>query len=45
VSDFSLRSRLAGVEIAGYLGLDVLDRSRLVVDTVTRAVSATPADR
>ena len=39
VGDFSLRSRLAGVEVAGYLGLVMLDGSRIVLDTVARSVS------
>jgi hypothetical protein len=32
-TDLSLRSRMTGVEISGYLGLDVLDGSRIVIDT------------
>jgi hypothetical protein len=36
--DLSLRSRLCGVEISGYLGLDLLGGRRLVVDTVARRV-------
>lgn len=37
--DLSLRSRLTGVEISGYLGLDLLDRCCIRVDTRTRRVS------
>jgi hypothetical protein len=40
VSDFSLRSRLLGVEVAGYLGLDLFGDSRIVIDTVARTVEA-----
>lgn len=36
--DLALRSRLTGVEISGYLGLDLLDRSSIFVDTRTRRV-------
>jgi hypothetical protein len=31
--DLSLRSRLSGVEVSGYLGLDLLEGARIVVDT------------
>lgn len=37
--DLSLRSRLSGVEVSGFLGMDVLEESRIVVDTTTRRVS------
>ena len=36
--DLSLRSRVGGVEISGFLGMDLLDRSRIVIDTVDRRV-------
>jgi len=36
--DLSLRSRLTGAEVSGYLGLDLLDGGVLVVDTVARRV-------
>jgi hypothetical protein len=38
VADLSLRSRLSGVEIAGFVGLDVLQDRRVVLDTVARRV-------
>jgi len=31
--DLSLRSRLTGAEVAGYLGLDLLEDTRIVIDT------------
>jgi len=37
--DLALRSRLTGVEISGYLGLDLLDGSCVRIDTRTRRVS------
>lgn len=37
--DLSLRSRLSGVEISGYVGLDLLDRTRIRIDTRSRRVS------
>jgi len=37
--DLSLRSRLTGVEISGYLGLDLLEGSRLLIDTRARRMS------
>ena len=39
VVDLSTRSRLAGIEISGFLGLDVLGGRRVVVDTVHRTVA------
>jgi hypothetical protein len=36
--DLALRSRLGGVEISGYLGMDVLGGSRVVVDTRAQRV-------
>lgn len=38
VSDLSLRSRLGGVEVAGYLGLDLLDGTRIRIDTRSRVL-------
>ncbi len=44
--DLSMRSRLSGVEISGYLGMDLLGRSTIVIDTRTRRISvAAPAPR
>ena len=37
-TDLSLRSHLGGVQLAGFLGLDLLGGRRLVVDTVGRRV-------
>lgn len=39
VVDLSLRSRLGRVEISGYLGLDLWQKRRVVIDTVSRQVS------
>jgi len=46
-SDLTQRSRLGGVEVAGFLGMDLLDGKTIVVDTRARrvAVSAPPATR
>lgn len=38
-SDLTQRSRLGGVQISGYLGMDLLRGSILVVDTVNRRVA------
>jgi len=38
-SDLSQRSRLGGVEVSGYLGLDLLARTLVTVDTVARRVT------
>jgi hypothetical protein len=43
--DLSLRSRLTGTEISGYLGLDALDRTTIVIDTVARRVSVSRRDK
>ena len=40
-ADLDQRSRLGGVEVSGYLGLDILNRSRIVIDTVFRRVTIT----
>lgn len=37
-ADFSLRSRLGGVQLAGFLGMDLLGGQTLIVDTVSRRV-------
>ncbi len=42
--DLSLRSRLGGVQLAGYLGLDLLGGKRLVVDTTRRRVKVVDGD-
>lgn len=39
--DLSVRSAISGVEISGFVGLDMMDRAVIVVDTVARTVSAT----
>ena len=41
-ADLSMRSRVGGLEISGFLGLDLLDRSRLVVDTTRRRLLVQP---
>jgi hypothetical protein len=38
--DLSLRSRMTGVEISGYLGLDLLAGARIVIDTRTRRIAS-----
>jgi tetratricopeptide (TPR) repeat protein len=40
-SDLSQRSRLGGVEVSGYLGLDLLARTLVTVDTTSRRVAVT----
>jgi hypothetical protein len=42
-TDLSLRSHLGGVQLGGFLGLDLLGGRRLVVDTVGRRVKVEPA--
>jgi len=39
--DLSMRSRMGGVEISGFMGLDLLDGARITIDTVTRRVLIT----
>ena len=39
--DLDQRSRLGGVEVSGFLGLDILDRTRIIIDTVFRRVTVT----
>jgi hypothetical protein len=38
--DLSQRSRLAGVEVSGFIGLDLLDGAVLEIDTRNRLVGA-----
>jgi predicted aspartyl protease len=38
-SDLTQRSRLGGVEVSGFLGMDLLDRTTIVVDTRARRVA------
>jgi hypothetical protein len=38
VADLSLRSRMAGVEISGFLGLDMLNGNRIRIDTARRKI-------
>jgi hypothetical protein len=35
------RSRLSGVEVSGFLGMDLLDATTIVVDTRARRVAVT----
>ena len=44
-SDMTHRSRLGGVEVAGFLGLDVLDGSVIRIDTTRQRVSVAGAPR
>jgi tetratricopeptide (TPR) repeat protein len=43
--DLSLRSRSTGVEISGYLGLEVLDGARIILDTTTQTIRASRPNR
>ncbi len=43
-TDFSTRSRLSGVEVSGFLGLDLLGDSVTVLDTDTRRVTLRSGD-
>jgi tetratricopeptide (TPR) repeat protein len=43
--DLTLRSRLGGVEISGFLGLDLLHDAVVVVNTRTRRISVTKAGK
>jgi hypothetical protein len=43
--DLSVRSRMGGVEISGYVGLDLLAGKRIVVDTRSRRVEVSPPAR
>ena len=40
-SDLTQRSRLGGVQISGFLGMDLLDQTVIVVDTVHQRVAVT----
>jgi len=42
--DLSMRSRLGGVEVSGYIGMDLLERSVIVIDTRSRRIRVTPAE-
>jgi predicted aspartyl protease len=42
-ADLSLRSRVTGVQISGFLGLDLLAGTRIVLDTVAQRVSVEAA--
>jgi hypothetical protein len=42
-SDLTQRSRLGGVEVSGFLGLDLLDGTKIAVDTLARRVTVTAA--
>ena len=42
-SDLTQRSRLGGVEVSGFLGLDLLDGTTIVVDTRARSVAVAAA--
>ena len=44
-SDLAQRGRLGGVEVSGYLGLDLLARTVVTVDTVNRRVTVTKGAR
>ena len=46
-SDLTQRSRLGGVEVSGFLGMDLLDGAKIVVDTCAHrvAIAAAPAKR
>ena len=41
-SDLSMRSRLGGVEVSGFLGMDLLASCTIVVDTRSHRVEVTP---
>jgi tetratricopeptide (TPR) repeat protein len=43
--DLTLRSRLGGVEISGFLGLDLLQDAVVVVNTKTRRISVSKAEK
>jgi hypothetical protein len=44
-SDLTQRSRLGGVEVSGFLGMDLLDRTTIVVDTRAQRISVIPASK
>ncbi len=44
-SDLTQRSRLGGVEVSGYLGMDLLDGMTIVVDTRARKVAVAAAPK
>jgi hypothetical protein len=43
-TDLTLRSRLGGVQLSGYLGLDLLGGKRLVIDTEMRRLRVEKPD-
>jgi len=44
-SDLTQRSRLGGVEVSGFLGMDLLDGTTIVVDTRGQKVAVIPAPK
>jgi hypothetical protein len=46
-ADLTQRSRLGGVEISGFLGMDLLEGSKVVIDTCWQrvAIAAVPSKR
>jgi tetratricopeptide (TPR) repeat protein len=42
--DLSMRSRLGGVEISGYIGMDILKRAVIIIDTRSRRIRVTSPD-
>jgi hypothetical protein len=42
-SDLTQRSRLGGVEVSGFLGMDLLEGTTIVVDTRARRVAVASA--
>jgi tetratricopeptide (TPR) repeat protein len=42
--DLSMRSRLGGVEVSGYIGMDLLERAVVVIDTRSRRIRVTAAE-
>ena len=42
-ADLKLQSRLSGVEVSGFLGLDMLSGTRVVINTHARRVRLVPA--
>jgi hypothetical protein len=44
-SDLTQRSRLGGVEVSGFLGMDLLDWTTIVVDTRTQRIAVIPASK
>ena len=42
-SDLTQRSRLGGVEVSGFLGMDLLDKTKIVVETRAHRVAVVSA--